>query len=440
MTGSGGGGRPGEDVVPTVAGVRMPAATSDPSAGRALVVLATSMVLVLSTWFSASVVLPQLRLDHGLSSAATSAVVVAVQVGFGLGALCAAFLSLPDRVPPRSLASMGAVGAASANLLPLWDLGVPGLVAGRSLVGASLALVYPSLIKAVAGWYRTGRSLALGVMVGALTAGSATPHLVAGVTALSGPMVLVGTSILACSGAALVRWGTTDGPHATDPVAFDPSAVGDLLRSPRLRAALLGYLGHMWELYAMWAAMGPFVGHVLGGVDRGSSLVTFAVLGTGAVGCVAGGRAGERVGPRRAARTALVASGVIAGSLGFLDRLSPVLVLGLAALWGAAVIADGPQLIALVERRAEPDRIGTAVTVQLALGFLLTAVPMWVVPVLAERIGWGWAFLLLAPGPLLGAHALRPDRPPSGSHHPPTNGGTHEIWRHGQAVTHRLCA
>jgi predicted MFS family arabinose efflux permease len=373
---------------------------------RALAVLSGAMVLAMSAWFSTVVVVSQLRVELGMSGGAATGSAVAVQLGFVVGALLSAALALPDRIPPRRLAVRGAMLTAAVNLVPALWAHTAVLTVSRALVGASLALVCPPLLATVSTWFRRQRGVALGVMVGGLTVGSAVPHLVNG---LGGPpwrMVLLVTSVGALAAGALARWGTTDGPHRVAPTDFDARRIGGLVRNRGVRLAAAGYLGHMWELYAAWTWIGLFMRGVLGGDERTASLVTFAVIGVGAVGAVVGGLLGDAWGKARTAQAALVVSGGCASVIGFTGTWPSAVVVVLALVWGFWVIADSAQFTALVIEHARPDQVGTAVTVQLAAGFALTAATMWIVPVVEGALGWGPALAVLAPGPFLGALAM----------------------------------
>jgi len=392
-----------------------------PDAGRwrALSQLAAAVVCCMSPWFSAAAVLPQLRSLWGWSSAQGASLTLAVQLGFVAGALLSALTGAPDRFPHRRLMLLGGMLAGAANL---------GLLAGRVewaaplrfLTGAALALVYPVALKAMSGWFLHGRGLALGVLVGALTLGSALPHLVNGLGGFEWRAVIVTTSLLAALGAALAA-GVPAGPHRFPAVVFRPGDALRALSGRALRLTTLGYLGHMWELYACWAWFAAFFTGVLqraGAASplRGAALATFAVVGVGALGCVAGGLLADRVGRARLTRGAMLISGgcVLALSLltfPLLTRWPVWAVLAVSLCWGASIIADSAQFSALTTEVADPRYVGTALTLQLALGFTLTAASIALVPVVAAAWGWSAVFLLLAPGPLLGAWAMGRLRP-----------------------------
>ncbi len=365
----------------------------------------------MAPWFSAAAVLPQLRAAWLLSEGAAAWLTLAVQLGFVVGAVLSAALNLADRVPPRRLILLGSLLAAGANL-GLLVAGGPGVAALlRALTGAALALVYPPALKAMSAWFRTGRGVALGVMVGALTLGSALPHLVNGLGGANWRVVIVITSGLAAFG-GLIASRVGEGPYRFPAAALRPGQAWRVLTDPGVGLATLGYLGHMWELYAMWAWFATFFGGVLsarGQPDpgRGAAFATFAVVGVGALGCYVGGVLGDRWGRTRLTALAMGLSGGCALALAVLAGAAPPVVLGLSLLWGFWIIADSAQFSTIVSEIADPAYVGTALTAQLALGFTLTAGSIALVPVLVRAGGWPLAFTVLAVGPLLGVLAMR---------------------------------
>jgi len=386
---------------------------SDPSGRwRQLAVLSTAMVLAMVPWFSTAAVLPQLRDAWGMSRVAGSWLTIAVQIGFVLGALASALVNLADRVAPRRLILIGSGIAALANVMPaVVDAYGPTLVA-RLLTGAALALVYPPAMKAMSTWFRMERGLALGAMVGALTIGSGLPHFVNGVGGVSWRTVLVVTSILTLTGGIVADRFGVDGPYSYPAAPFVPRAVRDAFANRRVRLATLGYFGHMWELYAMWSWFGAFYVDVLissGDSDpsRHASLVTAAVIGGGGVGSLWAGRVSDRLSREFAAGAPMIVSGGVAVFIGFLQHGSPVLVAVLGLVWGLSVVADSAQFSTIVTEEADQRFVGTSLTVQLASGFVLTVATIFFVPVIRDAWGWGWAFAFLAPGPMVGAWAMK---------------------------------
>lgn len=384
---------------------------SPPSARRALLVVGIVEVLALATWFSATAVVPSLREAWGLSTAGAAWLASAVPGGFVAGSLLSATLNLADRIEPRFLMATSALGAGLANLgiLAAGDL-LPALPL-RFLTGAFLAGVYPPGMKLVATHFRRGRGLAIGVVIGALTLGSASPHLVRGVGDISWEGVVVVTSLCALAAAALII-RVREGPHGT---LSPPLDVGYALRAMRhrpLRLATLGYLGHMWELYAVWAWLPAFVAAstAAAGAPAGrftTGALVFAAIGlAGLAGAIGGGRLADRYGRTALTSAAMLLSGACA-LLSMVAFSAPLwLLVLLLAVWGAAVIADSAQFSTAVTELAEPRYAGSVLTLQTALGFLLTIATIRLVPIVADAAGWRYSLAPLAIGPALGTIAM----------------------------------
>lgn len=364
----------------------------------------------MAPWFSAAAVLPQLRLHWGFGASQGAWLTLAVQLGFVGGALASAVLGAADRVAPRHLMAWGALIAAASNALLL--VATPGAAFGwRALTGAALALVYPPALKAMSAWFVAGRGVALGVLVGALTLGSALPHLVNGLGGLDWRVVVVGTSALAVIG-GLVAARVPAGPHRFPSAAFRPREALGVLWTPAMRLTTLGYLGHMWELYAMWAWFALYFTDVLrrqgfvGRVESSAAYATFLVIAVGALGCVVGGVLGDRWGRTRLTSLAMLLSGGCALLLAALDAAPAPLVLAVSAVWGFWIIADSAQFSTIASEVADARFVGTALTLQLALGFSLTAVTIAAVGAWQPLVGWRATLAFLAVGPLLGALAM----------------------------------
>ena len=384
-----------------------------PTAGRwaALAALAVGLLLAMATWFSATAVIPQLRHEWGLRPGTQAWLTIAVQLGFVAGALISAMLNLADVLPVRRLMLYGALGAALANVLLALAPGPFLAIPLRLVTGAFLALVYPPALKTMATWFGTNRGIALGVLVGALTIGSASPHLVNAVGGTSWRLVIVATSVLTVAGGMVFVGVYREGPHPFPRAVFDPRQAVRALASRGLRLAVIGYLGHMWELYAMWAWVSVFFADLLAlhhaaDVRRSAAATAFLVIAVGAFGCVVGGRLGDRWGRTRTTALSMLISGTCAAVIGFL-RPAPVgVVLAVALLWGFWVVADSAQFSAMVTELADQRYVGTAVTTQLALGFTLTVVTIWLIPLALTAVSWRLAFLVLVPGPALGLVAM----------------------------------
>ena len=372
--------------------------------------LAASAVLSMGAWFSASAVLPQLRVLWNLSPGVGALMTISVQLGFVAGCVVSALLNLADLVRPRRLMLLGAGAAALINVGLLFCDGPATALPVRFFTGASLALVYPPSLKAMATWFRRERGTALGTLVGGLTLGSAMPHLLNGLGGLDWRRVILGTSVLTLLGGFVAEFCTTDGPFPFPSAVFNPRQIVASFANRGVRLATLGYFGHMWELYAMWTWFAAFFAddlrtHGVAGFQRGAAFAAFAVIGVGAVGCWAAGLLADRWGRTRTTALAMVISGACALVIGWpVLPVGAVLALGLA--WGISVVADSAQFSTMVTEVGDQAYVGTALTAQLAIGFTLTVVTIWLVPVLRDRFGWHVALGMLALGPVLGVGAM----------------------------------
>ncbi len=375
---------------------------------RQLALLAVAQLLAMSVWFAGSVALPAFRSGIPLTPAQVGWLTSAVQLGFVAGTLVAAVLNLPDIVPARWYVAASALFAAVANASLLVSDGFAPALTSRLLTGVALAGVYPPAMKMAATWFKDGRGLAIGAVVGALTAGKALPYLLGGVHVSLDAAVLVpsGGALFA---ALIVAAAYRDGPHAFPARPFSWQLAGTVVRDPMLRRISGGYFGHMWELYAFWAWLPAFLAAsaVASGHGEVSKLWSFACIAIGALGCLWGGWAADRVGRPRVVRTALMVSGACCLLSALLFDAPFEMVIGLCLVWGIAVIADSAQFSALVTEHAPPHAVGTALTLQTSLGFLLTIGSIQLLPVLASAVGWRWTMMVLALGPALALRVFR---------------------------------
>ncbi|ODA93798.1 MFS transporter [Mesorhizobium sp. SEMIA 3007] len=389
-----------------------PGVAADSERWRVLSLLCLAVVLSLTTWFSATAILPELKQELALSSGAEAWLTNGVQVGFVIGALVASLVNLPDLVRLSRLMAAAALVAALANASLLFHPDAGGAIAARIVTGAALAGVYPPALKLVATWFTRDRGLALGAVIGALTVGSALPHLFrAALSALDWRPVVAAASLATAIGALLFLLFAREGPYPFGKAVFEPSRIGQVFREKPLLLANLGYLGHMWELYAMWAWLlaytrAAFEAQAIG-TTATASLSTFFVVASGILGCLLGGYLSDRIGRTATTAGMMIVSGSCALLMGFLFMGPLWLFMLVAIVWGISVVGDSAQFSAAVTELADRRFVGTALSVQLGAGFALTVLAIWLTPRFADFIGgWRWAFLLLVPGPLLGAVAM----------------------------------
>ncbi|MGD8793252.1 MAG: MFS transporter [Anaerolineae bacterium] len=376
----------------------------------ALALMATTLVLAMSTWFSASAVLPRLRELWNLSPGTSAWLTIAVQIGFVCGAIVSSLLNLPDIIAARHVILGGAIGAAAANALVQVAGGAAVGIPLRFATGFFLAGVYPPAFKLMSTWFREGRGLALGVLAAAIVVGNGMPHLVNGLGGLDWRLVIYATSALTVVGGLIAEFAVKQGPYPFPAAIFDPRQAVQVFGNRGVRLAALGYVGHMWELFAVYAWFSAFFADALRATGRpvGSiaAYATFAMFVAGGLGCWLGGMLADRWGKPRTTALMMIVSGSCSLLIGLLFGTSPWLILLVGLVWGFTVVADSAQFSTMVTEYADQAYVGTALTLQLAAGFTVTVATIWLIPLVQAAVGWRWAFAILAPGPLLGVLAM----------------------------------
>lgn len=380
---------------------------------RAVALLAAAQVLALSLWFSGTAVMPGLRDAFALTDLGATMLTSAVQAGFILGTLISALLGLADRLDPRVFFRLSAIIAAAANAALLLPWQEPALAfAARLVTGMCMAGIYPVGMKLAASWAERDLGLLVGLLVGALTLGSALPHLFIALLGGLDWRLVIALASAAALVAALLIGGVAPGPKLGAAPPFDPGAVAKAWREPALRLANLGYLGHMWELYALWAWIAVFLQASFALTMPTEIALHWARLGgfmtiaAGALGCLLAGYYADRLGRTMVTSAALAVSGSCAALSALVFGAPPWLVLLLCLVWGIAVVADSAQFSASVAELADRPLVGTMLTVQVCAGFALTLLTIHLVPPLAEHFGWRYALLPLCIGPIIGIWAM----------------------------------
>ncbi|HKT50703.1 MAG TPA: MFS transporter [Candidatus Angelobacter sp.] len=398
-------------------------ARRDVSSRRVLLLLSLAELLAMSLWFTGTAVLPQITALWHSGIALGSWLTIAVQVGFALGAITFALFNISDVFSPIPVFVFSALAASAANAAFAFTAQQPlTAILLRGATGFFLAGVYPVGMKIMAGWFQRGRGLALGVMIGALTVGSAVPHGVNSIGGIAWRGVILLGSLQGAIGGLIVALAVRQGPFAMPKSVLDFGQVLEIVRNRPLRLANLGYLGHMWELYGFWGWVAVIFAASSAWPRSKYEMASAAAIAIGAVGCIWAGIASDKLQDEAAsvrvaqrARVTMIAMAVssVCCLVAALVFHHPMMLLGLSLIWGIAVIADSAQFSTIISEVSDKSYVGTALTCQVAAGFLLTAFSIRWLAAVAAHFGWPWAMASMSVGPLLGIWAMNGLRGPS---------------------------
>lgn len=394
--------------------MNQPKSTTEPtatrSAGGQLALIALTQIFGLSVWFSSSAVVPNLVRDWGISISDAAWLSMATQFGFAVGAIAASLIGLFDRFRPNRVLATSALCAAILTSGFAWVVSSLHMaVVIRFLLGICFAGIYPPGLKLTASWSLQSRSRSFGILGGCLTIGSSLPYLLKSLHDLQW-QTLVGSTAVACALAGLLSlMFIKSGPFQDPPAPIDGRYAWHMFQEQGPRAACFGYFGHMFELYAVWTWLPIFMMHSLNetSITPMLGMSVFLCMGLGGfVGCLLGGVLADRFGQERVAIFALSISGACCVLSPFFFSTSVPALLAFSLIWGAAVIADSGLFSALLSSTADKRAVGTALSFQTAVGFLITISTIQLTPVLAEAFGWRYAFPYLVIGPIFGVLAI----------------------------------
>lgn len=379
---------------------------------RSISLLMLAEVAAMSLWFVSAAVLPDMLREAPIAPARQAALSSGVQLGFVVGALASAILGLADRFDPRRVFALSAVAAALANaVLLVAPPGSGAAIAARFATGALLAGVYPVGMKIAVGWGQKDRGLLVGALVGALTLGSALPHLIALGGGADWRATVAAASVAAAAAGALCL-GVGLGPYHSRAPRFEARSIRIAWTSRPIRLAYAGYLGHMWELYAMWAWIGTATAVSYAATlpeaeaARLARITAFTAIAAGGLASVAAGRLADRIGKPEVTILTMAVSGGSAILAALTFGGPPWATFAAVFVWGLAVVPDSAQFSALVADAAPPEQAGSLLTFQTALGFALTFLTVQATPVAAAALGWPAMFALMAAGPAFGIAAM----------------------------------
>ena len=376
---------------------------------RILPILVLAQFAGTSLWFAVNAVMPDLQQQMGWPASAVGRLTSALQLGFIVGTLVFALLAIADRFSARRVFLFCALAGALCTLGALMRIAsFSELLVWRAATGFFLAGIYPVGMKIASQWFPEGLGVALGWLVGALVLGSASAH---GIRALSVELpwstVMISVALLAAAGGLLLFVAIPEPPNNTaNTKKLEMQALATIWTDWRVRASVLGYFGHMWELYTFWVLVPLILTTQLNG--QALSFAAFGVLGIGAVGCIGGGWLAKRWGSARVATIQLGLSGICCLLAPWLMSAPLIWFLLWLAFWGMTAAGDSPQFSTLTASNAPKQAVGSVLTLTNCMGFALSIVSIELFTSLAQEHQLASLLPWLGIGPLLGIVAMRP--------------------------------
>jgi sugar phosphate permease len=379
----------------------------------ALALIGVSVFFSLSLWFSTSVIEPELKTRWSLTPFMESSLSVAIPIGFVIGSFASSLLGLADRFNTRKFFAISALSGALLNgFLIFVEQGYLGILI-RILTGISLAGVYPPAVQLISNWFPRKRGIATGILIAALTLGTSFPHFITlFISSLDGRWVLLTCSILAIIAAIIMNYIVSDAPNNISKTSFSLGVLKEVLGNRPVMLANYGYFGHMWELYGMWTWLpafltSSFLVYSPSTTPFMSTLLSFGAIGVaGGIGCIIGGFFSDKIGRSNLTIIAMTISALCAIFIGLTFGHYFWLTIILALVWGAFIIADSAQFSAAVADFSEDHYVGTALTFQMCIGYLVTIFSINIIPLFQKLVGWEWVFIPLSIGPIFGIMAM----------------------------------
>ena len=364
-----------------------------------------------SLWFTGNAIIADLRTEMDVGIEDVGIATSAVQLGFIIGTLLFASLSISDRYSPRKLFLVCSIlGAISNALIYFIAHNLFSLLAIRFITGFFLTGIYPIGMKITSGWYKKDLGNAIGLLVGALVVGTSFPHLIKSFGgSVPWTQVIFIISFFSVVGGITMFFLVPDGPFISSGTKFNPKAILTIFRYKALRSSAFGYFGHMWELYTYWALIPVILIYYLkqNPAELNISFWSFIIIGSGVIGCVVGGVISKRKGSAKVAFIQLTLSGICCLISPLMFYTSMTVFLSFLIFWGVVIVGDSPQYSSIIALSAPKELVGSGLTIVNSIGFAITILSLWFVYQFLGIIDVSYALMILAVGPVFGLISMK---------------------------------